>query len=263
MLRKIEERLRSAKAFIFDFYGTLVEDDTAVPEMWESLSKLGYNSSPELQAIFEPNSFDGCVTPTFSSRPSHNDWIQSNWRQFIELSGVPGHMLDCTLLELLEEQRRFRAKSIPCASHILTFLRTHDRRIGLCSNWESPIHPFLEETGLPEFDAISISAEIGARKPHRRIFNDICSKLQVDPAQAVFIGDNWTSDMVGALRFGLTPVWIRCGRQTRNLPQLVAEFDTLKEFAMYLESVGLDSDIPATARGCSPDEKALGKELPL
>ena len=241
MLSEIEERLCSAKAFIFDFYGTLVQDDIAVPEMWQSLNVLGYNSSPELQAIFEPNAFDGCITPTFRSDPSHDDWIQSNWRQFLQLSGVPHQLVEGTLLQLFEQQQRFKAKSIPSASYFLSLLRAHDRKVGLCSNWESPIRPFLEEAGLPEFDAISISAEVGARKPHGAIFSDICSKLQVDPAHAIFVGDNWSSDVVGALRFGLTPVWIRWGRGSRNLLHLVAEFDTVRELASYLQRIGLKS----------------------
>jgi HAD superfamily hydrolase (TIGR01549 family) len=234
MLRAIEERLCSAEAFIFDFYGTLVEDDATVPEMWQSLNELGYNSSPELQAIFEPNAFDGNVTPTFRSDPSHDDWIQSNWRQFLELSGVPRQLVEGTLSRLLEQQKQFKTRRVPSASYVLKLLRAHNRKIGLCSNWETPIRPFLEDTGLPEFDAVSISADVGARKPHSAIFSDICSKLRVDPAHAIFVGDTWSSDVAGALRSGLTPVWIRCGRRSRSLLHLVAEFDTLEELATYL-----------------------------
>jgi HAD superfamily hydrolase (TIGR01509 family) len=237
VISDINERLCSAKAFIFDFYGTLVEDDVAVPEMWQSLNMLGYNSSPELQAIFEPDAFDGHITPTFRSTPSHDDWIQSNWRQFVQHSGVPHELVQATLAQLLKQQQRFKAKSVPSASSVLSLLRSHDRKIGLCSNWESPIWPFLQDTGLPEFDAISISAEVGARKPHAAIFCDVCSKLGVEPDQAIFVGDNWSADIVGALRSGLVPVWIRRDRGSRNLPHLVAEFDTLAELASYLRAI--------------------------
>lgn len=233
-LNKLTMDFRSTKAFVFDFYNTLVEDDVSVPPMWQHLNQLGYNSSPELQAIFEPDAFDGCTTPNSHSNPSHDDWICTNWRQFIRLSGVPDHLLDSTLSQLLILQNEFRAKSNPSVTSIFKLLRLYDMKIGLCSNWESPIEPYLKQASLPPFDAISISAEVGARKPHATIFHDICSKLKVTPSDVVFIGDNWSTDIVGALRSGLTPVWIRHGRASRDLSHLVVEFDTLSDFENHL-----------------------------
>lgn len=231
---KLTVNIRSAKAFVFDFYGTLVEDEITVLPMWQHLNQLGYNSSPELQAIFEPDAFDGCTTPNFNSDPNHDDWNRANWRQFVQLSGVPDQLIDSTLSQLLDMQNKFRAKSVSCAASILELLRLHNLKIGLCSNWESPIGPFLEQASLPPFDAISISAEVGARKPHAAIFGDICSKLRVNHSEVVFVGDNWSTDIVGALRSNLTPVWIRHHRTSRGLSHLVAELDTLSDFEDYL-----------------------------
>lgn len=230
----IERRLASAKAFVFDFYGTLVEDDVSVEPMWQLLKQLGYSSSPDLQAMFEPDGFDGCTTPNAHDDPDHDQWLCANWRQFLRLSGVPDHLVQSTLSQLLDIQRTFRPKPTPHALSILSLLRWHDIKIGLCSNWESSIHPFLKLASLPEFDGISISAEVGARKPHVAIFTDICSKLCVDPAEAVFVGDKWSSDVVGALRAGLTPVWIRYQECSRGLSHLVAEFADLGEFESYV-----------------------------
>jgi putative hydrolase of the HAD superfamily len=230
-----EERVHCAKAFIFDFYGTLVEDDIAVPPMWQHLNDLGYTSNAALQAIFEPDAFDGCGTPNFDSQPTHDDWNRANWRKFVRLSGVPPQLIDDTLSRLLDMQRQFRLKAAPCATSILELFRNRGLKIGLCSNWESPIEPYLKQAGLPQFDAITISAEVGARKPHAAIFADICSRLGVSPADAIFIGDNWSTDIVGALRSDLTPVWIRHRKESRDLAHLVAEFDTLADFASYVQ----------------------------
>lgn len=232
-----EQLLRSARAFVFDFYGTLVEDDVSVSPMWEDLNRLGYNSGPDLQAMFEPDGFDGSTTPDFGSNPSHDDWNKANWRQFVRLSGVPPENVDAVLEHLLGRQDAFRAKAAPGALEILELLRRHDRKIGLCSNWESPIGRYLKQAGLPRFDAISISADVGARKPHIAVFRDVCAKLGVDGAGAVLVGDNWSSDIVGALRAGMTPVWIRGQKATRGLSHLVAEFPTLPELEAYMRKV--------------------------
>lgn len=233
----LPQRLCDAKAYVFDFYGTLVEDDVSVPPMWQQLNELGYNSGAELQAIFEPDGFDGCTTPDIRSDPSHDEWNLGNLRRFVRLSGVPDELLECTLSKLLISQATFRVKSTPKALDILTLLRLHEVALGLCSNWESPIGPYLEQAGLPKFDAVSISAEVGARKPHLAIFEDICRKLQVDPSDAVFVGDKWSSDMVGAIRAGLTPVWIRNRERPRGLQHLVGEFASLSQFEAYLQPI--------------------------
>jgi FMN phosphatase YigB (HAD superfamily) len=234
LFSKLTTDIRAAKAFVFDFYNTLVEDDISVPAMWQQLNQLGYSSGPELQAMFEPDAFDGCTTPNFHSIPNHDEWYRSNWRRFVLLSGVPDHLVDSTLSQLLDLQDEFTSKSVAGAASILNLLRLHNLKIGLCSNWESPIARYLDQAQLPPFDAISISAEVGARKPHVAIFNDICSKLSVDPSEAVFVGDNWCTDIAGALRSSLVPVWIRRGRRSRGLPHLVMEFDTLPDLETYL-----------------------------
>lgn len=226
--------IRSKKAFVFDFYNTLVEDEISVPPMWQHLNQLGYQSSPELQAIFEPDAFDGCTTPNFNSNPNHDDWIWTNWCQFVRLSGVPDHLIDSTVSQLLKMQNEFKAKSNSFVTSIFKLLQLYNMKIGLCSNWESPIGPYLEQANLPPFDAISISAEVGARKPHPAIFDDICSKLKVNPRDIVFIGDNWSTDVVGSLRSGFTPVWLRQGRASRGLSHLVVEFDTLADLENHL-----------------------------
>lgn len=236
-MRTFEQHVRRAKAFVFDFYGTLVVDAVSVPPMWQHLNELGYRSDAALQAIFEPDAFDGCLTPSFTTQPSHNDWMLSNWRRFVELSGVPHEFVDRTLTILLNRQAEFRVKCAPGAVELLSLLRNHDLKVGLCSNWESPIEPLLGQAFLPTFDAITISAQIGARKPHRAMFEDICSKLDTDRANITFVGDNWSADIMGALREGLFPIWIRGDKPPSVLPHLVADFRTLLEFDACLREV--------------------------
>jgi len=226
--------LAAAPVFVFDFYGTLVEDDVAVPPMWQELVRLGYRSSPALQAMFEPDGFDGIATPDLRCTPTHEEWNRANWRQLVRLSGVPADAVEAVLRQLLEGQARYRARAVPSALSLIDLLRCHARRIGLCSNWETPIEPHLAQAGLPKFDAISFSADVGARKPHLAIFKDICAKLGADPSDVVFVGDNWSSDVVGALRAGLSPVWIRGRHESRGLAHLVPEFRTLADFEACL-----------------------------
>jgi HAD superfamily hydrolase (TIGR01509 family) len=231
------ERLISARAFVFDFYGTLVEIDYEPPQMWEQLNDLGYHSDPELQSVFEADGFDGCLTPSLSCTPSYGEWKHDNLRRFVRLSGVPDHLVESTISTLLGKEKQATKKAVSHANSVVRLLRQHGKKIGLCSNWDFAIQPYLDQAGLLEFDGVTVSAEIGARKPNAVLFNDICSKLDVPPEETVFIGDNWQTDIVGALRSGMTPVWIRHHQASRGLTHLVLEFDTLAAFESYLRQV--------------------------
>jgi len=228
---------------VVDFYDTVAEDAAPVPALWEDLVALGYRGHPELQAMFEPDAFDGSLTPAAADEPQHQEWLLENWRRMLVLCGVPDKHLGATLDHLLTLQRRWSAKASPGAVDFITLLRDHGYKVALCSNWEDDIAPYLSQAGLPSFDAVVTSAEVGARKPHRRIFEEVLARVGSRPEDCVFVGDNWDSDIVGALRVGMAAVWLRRDRATRGLFPLVAEFDSIldlrEEFAGRLRERGL------------------------
>ena len=58
------------------------------------------------------------------------------------------------------------------------------------------------------FDAIVYSGEYGINKPDRRIFDHAAGLLGVDPSRCLFVGDDPTSDISGALGAGIEAVWV-------------------------------------------------------
>ena len=75
----------------------------------------------------------------------------------------------------------------------------------------------LEAIGLAAHFKVSISArEFGCAKPDPAIFHAACAALQVQPAQAVYVGDDPALDIEGAQQAGLQAVWMN--RFERNLP---------------------------------------------
>lgn len=230
-----DSALQEAEAFVFDFYGTIAEVDQDTPPMWQVLADLRYDCSPELEAIWESDAFDGSTMPTLHDSPSYDDWRRGNIRSLVILSGVPAEAVEAVVSHLIDLDKMWTVKPIPPALDILTSLRECGKRIGLCSNWDYPIETYLRQMGLPKFDAITTSVDVGARKPHIRMFQDISEKLHLDPREIAFVGDRWSTDIVGAVRAGFRPIWLRKGQASRNLPQIAREFESLIEFRSWID----------------------------
>lgn len=58
------------------------------------------------------------------------------------------------------------------------------------------------------FDDIIVSGEEEFEKPDPRIFLKACENLGVKPEEAVYVGDYYPNDVVGAVSANLTPIWI-------------------------------------------------------
>jgi 2-haloalkanoic acid dehalogenase type II len=69
----------------------------------------------------------------------------------------------------------------------------------------------IERLGLaPLFpvERVFVSEQIGWHKPDPRIFAAVLERLGASPAEALFVGDNWTADIAGAMDAGLSAVWL-------------------------------------------------------
>ena len=97
-------------------------------------------------------------------------------------------------------------------------LRYLSRRypLGLLTNFDhSPtVRRLLGELGIERFfDAVTISADHGMRKPREELFLKTASMLGAHVEETVFVGDNYAEDVVGAKRSGMDAVWVALGRK--------------------------------------------------
>jgi HAD superfamily hydrolase (TIGR01509 family) len=67
----------------------------------------------------------------------------------------------------------------------------------------------IERLGLAgRFDHVLISEEFGTAKPDSAIFRRALSLTEVEPHQAVMIGDNALADITGAAALGMHTIWV-------------------------------------------------------
>jgi putative hydrolase of the HAD superfamily len=92
---------------------------------------------------------------------------------------------------------------------VLGALRAAGYRLAVVSNWDVSLREVLDRTGMTAFfDAIVISAELGAAKPDPRPFAAALEALGVDAADALHVGDTHAEDVLGARAAGVTPVLV-------------------------------------------------------
>jgi HAD superfamily hydrolase (TIGR01549 family) len=78
----------------------------------------------------------------------------------------------------------------------------------------------LGAIGMAHYFSASVAAhQFGSAKPDPAIFRAACEALQVDPAEAVYVGDDPLLDVEGAQKAGLRGVWLRRDDlPKRNMP---------------------------------------------
>ena len=94
----------------------------------------------------------------------------------------------------------------------LETLSESEVRMGIISNTTNPEFikdKELRKTGLIQFFEFTIfSSATPYRKPHPSIFNAAISRLNVDPENILFVGDDLKMDVMGAQSVGMPTAWL-------------------------------------------------------
>lgn len=123
---------------------------------------------------------------------------------------------------------RAQYRVLASSAALLESLRDRGLKTGLVANsWPDPariLRADAEALGLAvHLDALVVSAEVGVRKPAPEIFLRACAELGVDPAAALFVGDDLRNDVQGAAGVGMKTtqaLWFRAD----DTPGIEADF---------------------------------------
>jgi putative hydrolase of the HAD superfamily len=160
-------------------------------------------------------------------------WHALSERVFREMGGEPGLARDLavTLTRLWEDSANFDLYDD--ALPVMATLRAHRLKLGLVSNTHREIDDFVAHHRL-EVDCALSSRLHGWMKPHESIFRAALTLLEVEPAEAVMVGDSVQEDLEGARALGMRAFLIdRSGRH----PELV---EALPDLWALPAALGLD-----------------------
>jgi HAD superfamily hydrolase (TIGR01549 family) len=96
----------------------------------------------------------------------------------------------------------------------LTALDQRGVRMGVVSDWGHGLEAILLELELGRyFDFLVVSSRVGVAKPDPRVFAMALARVSARPEEAVYVGDTYVKDVIGARAAGIAPVLLdRKGR---------------------------------------------------
>jgi len=202
------------KAVFFDFYNTLVSFDPPRQELQVTACReFGIALNPK--AI--PRGYwiaDDLMSRENARFPIHKRSLKEELAFWADYEAI---LLKTAGVEVSKE----------LALQIFTRLRQLDRRLilfddvlpilgvlkgrgialGLVSNLSRGLDGHISELGLTAYVDFAItSAEIGAEKPHPPIFLVALERARVSASEAIHIGDQYHSDVLGAKGVGINPL---------------------------------------------------------
>ncbi|MEA2391669.1 MAG: putative hydrolase of the superfamily [Solirubrobacteraceae bacterium] len=112
------------------------------------------------------------------------------------------------MLPILIDSIRFRA--FPEVPGALRALRAAGARLVVVSNWDVSLGEALADAGLAALlDGAVSSAEAGAPKPGREIFDRALALARASAGEAIHVGDSVEHDVAGAWAAGIEAVLVR------------------------------------------------------
>jgi len=203
------------KAVFFDLDGTLCDSDTA----WS----IAQRETFQLLCKQKPSISEEAITKAWTT--VHQRLFQQLGAGKLSMAEVRDARFQCLFEELgLPAGKVMEELSDFFCSRYLTSLRLYDDvtvleelrayHVGIITNGAHDEHTDsqlskVRHLGLSErIQSLTISGEIGVRKPKIEIFQVACERAGISPKKALFVGDTVENDIVGANRAGMTSVFI-------------------------------------------------------
>jgi putative hydrolase of the HAD superfamily len=177
------------------------------------------------------------------------DWSPTYRREAWSLALADQGVDDPRLAEELGKQfgveRRARHEVFADAERALAELG-ESYSLGLLTNGAACLQrEKLAASGLVGyFDAVVVSADIGAAKPDVSVFERALSQLGAERENAVMVGDSLAKDIDGATAAGLGAIWVnRTGAPAPSDREDLLEITTLEELPSAL-SISTSKEAP-------------------
>jgi putative hydrolase of the HAD superfamily len=114
-------------------------------------------------------------------------------------------------LKMLHLVRRENPGIVPFEDTVPALIELRERGlvVGLVSNLDTTLDRFCPDFDLAShLDFVIVSHEVGFEKPQIQIFEAALEQAGAEASASIMVGDQYHSDMVGAMRAGIKPLWL-------------------------------------------------------
>ena len=216
-----------ARAIIFDFWGTLVENGIH-PSPVNQVKYLLRLRMPfrEFVVRFE----EAMMTKPYNDL---NEAFTAVCQEF----KVNPHSYMLEKLVGMWNKNELLGKPFFEVIEILQYLKDSGYKIGLISNTNPTIQRVLDKYDLAKyFDVIILSYEEGILKTNTEFYDRIIDRLQVSKEDAIVIGDSIQTDVLGARAAGINSILL----DRMNKRQFQPKMRNLRDLKQLIEEGKLD-----------------------
>jgi putative hydrolase of the HAD superfamily len=155
--------------------------------------------------------FSEAATADFPATEEFNDRVEADLdrRLLAELGVATDAVAQQTYAREIESwfSRPGVMRPYPEVLDVLTRLQALGYRLGIVSNWSWNLRERVAQVGLADFfELIWASAYAGCNKPHPRIFRQALEQMALPAGRALYVGDSYKHDVVGARNAGLDAI---------------------------------------------------------
>jgi len=153
------------------------------------------------------------------------------WTKGLQDVGIEDEALGAKLAVLFPEERKQHIYLYEETLEVLEKLKGKYKLLMLTNGSPDLQHMKLSYSPelVPYFDEIVISGAVGQGKPSEKIFKHALDLLGVDTDEAIMVGDNPNTDILGAVRLGMDSIWINHRTRPKVDVTPTYEVDRLKE----------------------------------
>ena len=199
------------KAVFFDLYQTLIRYEPPREELQaRALKDFGVEVKPKLLrwplVVADGFIYQEIACSSLSQRSKEEQmavWVQYE-RILLEEAGI--EIDEPLIMKLLGKVKQFDSKLVLFDDVVpaLTDLKSRGLLLGLISNVDCDIKSFLKGLELPSLLQVMVtSREAGVNKPNPGIFREALRRAGVQASEAIYVGDQYEVDVVGANGAGM------------------------------------------------------------
>ena len=202
------------KAVFFDFYNTLISFDPPRQQLQVTACReFGIEVNPKAipRGYWFADDFmsrENARSPIHKRSPEEERTFWADYEAIIlEKAGV--EVSKELALRIFTRARQLDRRLIlfDDVLPVLDTLKSRGIVLGLVSNLNRKLDGHCQELGLtPYMDFALTSSEIGAEKPHPPIFLAALERAAVGASEAIHVGDQYHSDILGAKSVGINPL---------------------------------------------------------